>query len=78
MFGVINWKTTLCGFVTIIAAGMSADPKFAPYTTIIGMVAAGVTGLVAKDNNVTGGQVSNVTGAIALRATSVVDEGATK
>jgi hypothetical protein len=78
MFGVINWKTTLCGFITIVAAGMSADPKFAPYTTIIGMVAAGVTGLVAKDNNVTGGQISNVTGKTALVATSRVDLGETK
>ena len=78
MFGVINWKTMLSGLVTIFAAGCTASPTLAPYAQVIGMVAAGVTGLVAKDNNVTGGSISNVTGMTAVHASSRVDEGATK
>lgn len=76
--GVINWKTAATGLITIIAGGLSADPKFAPYSNVIGMIAAGLTGLFAKDSNVTGGTVSNVTGAVAVTPKSIVDTGPTK
>lgn len=69
-----NWKTGLAGLITIIAAGLSADPTFAPYTTVIGMISSGVIGLLAKDKAVTGGTISAVDGVKLATPVSLVDQ----
>lgn len=59
-----NWKTTLGGAGAILAALASLATMFSKgqvdgniLLTDFGVVAAGVTGLFAKDHNVTGGTV---------------------
>lgn len=54
-----NWKTTLCGALTAIGVYLTnqSDPKL----NLIGQVLVGagtfLMGMVAKDNNVTGGTI---------------------
>ena len=69
-----NWKTTTAGLITMIAAGLSANPSFAPYTTIIGMISAGMIGLLSKDKNVTGGTISAVDGTKLEEPVSLINE----
>ena len=56
-----NWKTTLCGAIAGIGAYMAAMPE-PPIVPLIGksLVVAGplMLGFFAKDNNVTGGNIS--------------------
>lgn len=67
---VINWQTSLFGAGGIFAAGYgvyhsitSGQPIDATQVSILlGMVSYGIGLLRAKDANVTGGTVSNVTG----------------
>lgn len=54
-----NWKTTLCGALTAIGVYLTnqSDPKM----NLIGQILVGagtfLMGMVAKDNNVTGGTI---------------------
>ena len=69
-----SWQTTLSGLVTIVAAGAMTVPQLQPYAQVIGLVSAGLTGILAKDKNVTGGTVSAATGKVAANPVSVIDE----
>ena len=59
-----NWKTTTAGLATIFAAvahaltSLSTGDLNMMWLDLMG-IAAGIQGLVAKDNNVTGGTVPN-------------------
>ena len=64
-----NWKTSAAGVAAILGALASLISMFSKGSiegdvmiTDLGVLAAGVTGLFAKDNNVTGGTVDNRTG----------------
>jgi len=57
-----NWKTTVCGIVAASAAGvaatyMASDPMIAKIAGVIAAIATGAMGILAKDRNVTGGNV---------------------
>lgn len=69
---MINWKTTLSGAITMAAAAALTVPSLAPYAQIIGMVSAGLTGLLAKDAAVTGGTISAVTGTAVSHPVSMI------
>jgi hypothetical protein len=74
MFGP-NWQTTLAGIVAALAGAAKVIPALQPYADIltsVGLVAAGIVGVAAKDKNVTGGTISNVTGAVG-KPVSLVD-----
>ena len=51
-----NWKTTLMGILTGTAYAVTNQPD---WKHIIVAVLMAITGLVAKDFNVTGGNVAN-------------------
>lgn len=62
---MLNWKTTLGGAGAILAALASLATMFSKgqvdgntLITDIGVISAGITGLFAKDSNVTGGTPS--------------------
>jgi hypothetical protein len=60
VFGITNWKTALAGIVAGSAGVAQAIPSFKPYADIIntiGLIAAGIVGVTAKDGDVTGGTV---------------------
>ncbi len=60
----INWKTTVSGIVAAAAQGIGAKyPEWNWLTQYVTAGAMAALGLSAKDSNVTGGSVSNVTGA---------------
>jgi hypothetical protein len=66
-----NWKTTAAGVAAILGAAASLISMFSKgsidgnvLVTDLGLIGAGITGLFAKDNNVTGGTVDNKTGAV--------------
>ena len=53
-----NWKTTAVGIVALIIAGLIQLKYLTPEQGgVISGVLIGIIGLVAKDNNVTGGSV---------------------
>lgn len=62
-----NWKTTMLGASAILGAiahtlnGVATGDLSTLGTDLLIMI-AGLQGLVAKDNNVTGGTVSNLSG----------------
>lgn len=61
MFGITNWKTTLAGAVSIFGQVAQVIPQLQPYSNIlneISIIAAGTTGFLAKDANVTGGTIA--------------------
>lgn len=67
MFGIVNYKTALTGAAAILAglAHLLTSISSGDYNTAVmdaGIVFAGLQGLFAKDNNVTGGTVSNLSG----------------
>jgi hypothetical protein len=67
MFGIVNYKTTLTGAAAILAglAHLLTSVAGGDFNTAVmdaGIVFAGLQGMFAKDNNVTGGTVSNATG----------------
>ena len=73
---LINWKTTLSGAVVVAAAVGRAVPQLQPYVDVLNNImgiAAGFGLLSAKDSNVTGGKISNVTGAVS-KPVSLVDK----
>jgi hypothetical protein len=60
----MNWKTTSAGTAAIVAAGAQIIYMFASgmidpniLLTDIGILSAGISGIFAKDWNVTGGSV---------------------
>mgnify|MGYP001591219693 CR=1 FL=1 len=60
-----NWKTSAAGIAAILGAAASLISMFSSgqvdgniLMTDFGVIAAGITGLFAKDHNVTGGTVS--------------------
>jgi len=60
LFGIVNWKTTLTGLIAAASGIAKVFPAAQPYSdllTEIGLVASGLTGIAAKDGNVTGGTV---------------------
>jgi hypothetical protein len=66
-----NWKTSAAGVSAILLAIGSLLSMFSKgnidgnvLVTDLGVIGAGITGLFAKDNNVTGGTVDNKTGAV--------------
>ena len=70
----INWKTALSGIAAGAFQGLAATyPQYAPIFQIISGAALGMLGVSAKDSNVTGGTVSNVTGAVG-KPVSLVDK----
>jgi hypothetical protein len=69
-----SWQTTLSGLITILAAGATTVPQLQPYAQVIALVSAGLTGVLAKDKNVTGGTVSAATGKVTPKPVSVIDE----
>jgi Phage tail lysozyme len=77
VFGT-NWMTTIGGIGAILTAAgagfhaLSTGDMASAYGSISGIV-AGIGLLMAKDHNVTGGTVSNVTGAVGLPV-SLVDK----
>ena len=57
-----NWKTSLAGIVAIIFAGLVQLKYLTPEQgVVISGAILGIIGLVAKDNNVTGGSVPQAT-----------------
>ena len=59
-----NWKTSAAGVGAILGAAASLFTMFSKGTvdgamlvTDLGIISAGITGLFAKDHNVTGGDV---------------------
>lgn len=52
-----NWKTTLCGAVTAIGVALMAqdDPIMKLVGGVVAALGALLTGVFAKDSNVTGG-----------------------
>lgn len=65
-----NWKTSAAGIAAILGALASLLTMFSKgqidgnvLMTDLGVISAGITGLFAKDSNVTGGTVDNKTGA---------------
>lgn len=59
-----NWKTSAAGIAAILGAAASLISMFSKGSvdgnilmTDLGVISAGVTGLFAKDHNVTGGNV---------------------
>jgi len=66
-----NWKTSAAGIAAILGATASLISMFSKGSidgnvlmADLGVISAGVTGLFAKDNNVTGGTVDNITGTV--------------
>lgn len=56
---MINWKTTLAGIFGAIAAVLSHQPGvLGTIGTVAVVIAPAIAGAVAKDNNVTGGTVT--------------------
>jgi GH24 family phage-related lysozyme (muramidase) len=72
MFGMTNWQTSLAGIVAGLAGIATQIPQLAPYAPTIGLISTFFIGIAAKDHNVTGGTVSNVTGAVG-KPVSLVD-----
>jgi hypothetical protein len=71
---LINWKTTVAGLITIIAAGLTAYPGMEPYAQTIGMISAGLIGFLAKDTGTSGGRISAVTGKTLDAPVSLIDD----
>jgi len=62
MFGIVNYKTTFTGLAAIFAAAAHLLNSFVSgdFNMVVadaGLIFAGMQGLFAKDNNVTGGTV---------------------
>ena len=51
-----NWKTTLCGIVAAVAIALQAA-DWTNWKTLLMAAATAGLGFVAKDHNVTGGDV---------------------
>jgi len=67
---ITNWKTSAAGIAAILGAVASLITMFSKgqvdgnvLMTDLGVIGAGISGLFAKDKNVTGGTVDNTTGA---------------
>jgi hypothetical protein len=67
---ITNWKTSALGASAILGAIASLLSMFSKgqvdgniLMTDLGVIAAGIGGLFAKDKNVTGGTIDNTTGA---------------
>jgi len=77
MLGVINWKTTASGIASILGAladlahayGTGTMPHFEADFTALSI---GIGLICAKDQNVTGGSVSNVDGATREAPVSII------
>jgi hypothetical protein len=72
---LINWKTTLSGVIAVAAQVAKVVPALQQYSPILDSlsgVAAGFGLISAKDSNVTGGTVSNVSG-VAGKPVSLID-----
>lgn len=84
MLGITNWQTTAMGIAAILtsAGAIFHAAGTGDWTTALSALPGilGGLGLVAaKDKNVTGGSVSNVTGLTAVAGpVSLVDDGAVK
>jgi hypothetical protein len=55
-----SWQTTLAGVIAALAGAAKVIPALQPYADIltsVGLVAAGVVGVAAKDKNVSGGTI---------------------
>lgn len=50
-----NWKTTLSGLLGAAGLILTQIPKTSAWGGILAAIGAALTGLTAKDNNVTGG-----------------------
>lgn len=61
------------GAVAALAGIGTQFPQFKPYADLIGFLAVGMLGVVAKDKNVTGGTISAATGIETVKAVSLVD-----
>ena len=60
VLGITNWQTTLAGLVAAFAGVAKVIPALQPYSdllTEVGLVAAGMAGIAAKDKGVTGGTI---------------------
>lgn len=67
MFGIVNYKTTFLGLAAVLTAMAHLFTSLGGgdlNTALLdlGVIWAGLGALVAKDSNVTGGNVSNKTG----------------
>jgi len=77
----INWRTTAGAIIpmltalTIVATAISKGelPTTDQLYVVGGAISLAWTAIFAKDKNVTGGQVSNVTGETAVRPVSLAD-----
>ena len=77
MLGIINWKTTASGVAAIFGAladlahayGTGTMPHFEADFTALSI---GIGLICAKDQNVTGGSVSNVDGATRADPVSII------
>jgi Phage tail lysozyme len=60
VLGITNWKTAIAGIVAGSMGVANVIPAFKPYADLIqtiGLIAAGLVGVAAKDGDVTGGTV---------------------
>jgi hypothetical protein len=80
-----NWMTSLFGTGSIASAVVTVGfdifnkqmPSSADMSLLMGLFSAGIGLIQAKDKNVTGGTISNVTG-LTGAPVSLIDKGATK
>jgi hypothetical protein len=54
-----NWKTTLAGIISGVGFVLTQVPHTGHYGAIVAAVGTVLTGLAAKDNDVTGGTRAN-------------------